>query len=57
MWGHAFNLSTWKAEVEAGRLFCEAEASLVYTESSRKAQTTQRDPISKKKKIVTRVYR
>jgi hypothetical protein len=44
---HAFNLST--QEAEAGRF--EFEASLVYRVSSRTARATQRNPVSKSKKI------
>jgi hypothetical protein len=38
-----------------GRLISEFEASLVYKVSSRTARATQRNPVSKKKKIVNAV--
>ena len=44
---HAFNPST--GEAETGRSL-ELEARLIYRVSSRTARTTQRNPISKKKK-------
>jgi hypothetical protein len=45
---HAFNPSTWEAEAGG---FSEFEASLVYRVSSRTARATQRNPVSKKKKM------
>ena len=48
---HTFNPSTWEVEVEAGRSL-EFEASLVYKVSSRIARLTQRNPVSRKKKII-----
>ena len=48
MVAHAFNPST--QEAEAGE--SEFEASLVYKVSSRTARARQRNPVSKKKKIL-----
>jgi hypothetical protein len=45
---HAFNPIT--REAEAGGFISEFEASLVYKVSSRTARTTQRNPVSEKKK-------
>jgi hypothetical protein len=44
---HAFNLSTWEAEV---RWISEFEVSLVYKVGSSTARATQRNRVSKKKK-------
>jgi hypothetical protein len=45
---YAFNPSTWEAEAGG---FLKVEASLVYRVSSRTARATQRNPVSRKKKI------
>ena len=47
MGAQAFHPSTWEAE--AGRSL-SLEASLVYKARSRTARTTQKNPVSKKKK-------
>jgi hypothetical protein len=46
MVANAFNPSTWEAE---GRQISEFEASLFYSESSRTAKDTQRNPVLKEK--------
>ena len=46
--GTPCNPSTWKAEAAD---LSEFEASLVYTERSRTAMATQRNPVSKNKQI------
>jgi hypothetical protein len=44
---HAFNPSSWEAEAGGS----EFEASLVYKVTSRTVKPTQRNPVSKNKKI------
>jgi hypothetical protein len=46
---HTFNPSTWEGETGES---LEYKASLVYIVSSRRARTTQRNPVSKKKKYI-----
>jgi hypothetical protein len=45
---HAFNPSTWEAEIGG---FLSSRPSLVYRVSSRTARAIQRNPVSKKPKI------
>jgi hypothetical protein len=47
MVAHAFNPSTWEAEAGG---FLSSRPGLVYKVSSRTARTTQRNPVSEKKK-------
>ena len=55
MVAHAFNLSTWEAEV-GGFLSSEFKVCLDYRVSSRIAEAIQRNPVSNKQKAKKKVF-